>query len=154
MNNTATLPAFRSLSQEHRQGLDFVSRLRNGIEQHICVERLRTYVLWYWTEHIKPHFYQEERILLPMMKGDEQMFKRIKDEHEYIRELILEIDMGPERREFVILADLIEDHILFEETRVFPHLQRSTDPFLIREIELKMNPPKEKNWKDPFWKTI
>ena len=148
---TETLPTLRPLSREHEHGLEFVNRLRAGIEQHISCERLRNYVLWYWSEHIKPHFFQEEKILLPMMKRDEQMFKRIKDEHDYIRELILEIDTEPEKRAFVILADLVEDHILFEENLVFPHLQKNSDPVLIQEIELKMNPPKETGWKDPFW---
>ncbi len=151
MNNTQTLTTLRPLSKEHEHGLAFVIRLRNGIDQHISIERLRNYVLWYWSEHIKPHFFQEEKILLPMMKREEGMYKRIKEEHDYIRELILEIDSEPEKRAFVILSDLIKDHIFFEENHVFPHLRNNWDPILLQEIELKMDHPGNSNWKDPFW---
>ena len=54
----------KPLSQEHRDGMLYINRLREGLGR-ISIERLNQYTRWYWKNHIRPHFFQEERILLP-----------------------------------------------------------------------------------------
>src|SRR5688572_25988917 len=78
----------KPLSQEHRDGMLYINRLREGLGR-ISIERLNQYTRWYWKNHIRPHFFQEERILLPFMPADHPLSVKLLDDHAYIRHLIL-----------------------------------------------------------------
>ncbi|HEX4876854.1 MAG TPA: hypothetical protein VFV31_09305, partial [Chitinophagaceae bacterium] len=58
------------LSREHHDGLLFAWKIKQGIANNATVEQMRKFALWYWRQHIKPHFFQEEKILLPYLPPD------------------------------------------------------------------------------------
>lgn len=152
-NTITTTPLLKPLSAEHKDGLLFVSRIRVGLSKHVPLPKLREYTLWYWSNHIRPHFFQEEKILMPWMPAGHSLINRVKDEHHYIRELILAIDEEVETRTLALLCDLIEDHIHFEEEEVFPYLDEKLDKDLIVKIDEMINkhPLQLEEWKDKFW---
>jgi len=134
-------PELQPLSREHHDGLLFVWNLRKELKAGTSTSQLVSFVNTYWKNHIRPHFFQEERILMPYMPKDALM-ERMKKEHEYIRELIVDIDTDCVRDDIVKLADLIETHIRFEERELFQSLeQRLTkeDLWVIQE-QLEQHP--------------
>lgn len=155
MKNTVTtsIPILKPLSAEHEDGLLFASRIRIGLKKHVPLENLRDYTLWYWTNHIRPHFFQEEKILMPWLPAGHPLINRVKEEHHYIRELILGIDDEVERRTLTVLCDLIENHIHFEEKEVFPFMEENLDRELMDKISgmIDKHPLQSVEWKDKFW---
>jgi hemerythrin-like domain-containing protein len=161
---TITRPIKRSielqpLSREHHDGLLFVWKIRQGLKNGTSTEKLNDFVSWYWKNHIRPHFYQEEKILIPFALQSELSI-RIKTEHENIREIIIDIDKDPVRGDLVRLSDLIEKHIRFEERIFFPYLESLLSPADLAEIrqQLERHPleahclqPLHNEWKEEFW---
>ncbi|HSU29119.1 MAG TPA: hemerythrin domain-containing protein [Chitinophagaceae bacterium] len=145
-------PQLTALSKEHHDGLLFVRRLRQGLINAISPDRLLSYTLWYWQHHIKPHFFQEEKILLPYMP-DHPLGQQLKDEHEYIRELILSLDKEADNQDFTSLCDLIERHIRFEERQVFVYLEAKLSTEELNKVQqtLTEHPVSGEVWEDEFW---
>jgi len=141
------------LSHEHHDGLLFVWKLRQGLQHNASINKMREYAVWYWHNHIKPHFYQEEKILLPYMPADHPMANRLKKEHENIRELMLNLDKEADYTTFNLLADLINDHIRFEERELFNYLEQILSIEQLDSIfkELGEHPVSCDEWKDEFW---
>lgn len=146
-------PQLAPLSREHHDALLFVWKLRQGFQLETPVDKLRDYTLWYWKEHTKSHFYQEEKILLPYMQKDDAMAIQMQNEHAQIRELILALDKEPDIESFRLLSDLAEKHIRWEERKLFPHLEQilSTEQLDAILKELQLHPVTCNEWTDVFW---
>ena len=141
------------LSREHHDGLLFVWKLKEGLKKNVSVERLRKFTFWFWQQHIKPHFYQEEKILSPHLSATDPLLTRMNREHEYIREFILSLDKEAEAQVFKQLADLLNDHIRFEERELFTHLEITLSADTLQSIykELEQHPVCACDWEDEFW---
>jgi hemerythrin-like domain-containing protein len=142
------------LSREHHDGLLFVWKLKQGLENRASLEKLKEFTGWYWRHHIKPHFFQEEKILIPFMPAGHPMAVQLKKEHDYIRELILNIDREPDRHDLIRLSNLIESHIRFEERELFQFLEEHLSKNQLEEIfvKLEQHPVScKEDWKDEFW---
>jgi hemerythrin-like domain-containing protein len=142
------------LSREHHDGLLFVWKLKQGLENRVSMEILKEYTSWYWRHHIRPHFFQEEKILIPFMPVQHPMAVQLKKEHDYIRELILNIDREPDKHDFIRLSNLIESHIRFEERELFQFLEERLSKNQLTEIyeKLEQHPVFcKEEWKDEFW---
>lgn len=142
------------LSREHHDGLLFAWKIKQGLENKTSNDQLRNYTMWYWRNHIKPHFYQEEKILLPYMPLDHPMSLQLKEEHDHIRELVLEIDKHADTHALQILCDLLNKHIRFEERELFIYLEE----LLTKEqldtvfVELEKHPVNcDSEWTEEFW---
>ena len=143
------------LSREHHDGLLFAWKIKQGIDNHTPAERMRKYALWFWRHHMKPHFYQEEKILAPYLPDDNPMKKRLKEEHDHIRELVLGLDdeTGSDKRHLIILSDLLNQHIRFEERELFPFLEKLLTPEQLDKVfsELEQHPVSCGEYDDEFW---
>lgn len=142
------------LSREHHDGLLFVWKIKKGLENRTSAESLKDYAGWYWRNHIKPHFFQEEKVLVPFMPEGHPMTVQLKKEHEYIRELIIRIDREPDRQDFIRLANLLETHIRFEEREFFQYLEQHLSQEQLTAIyeKLEQHPVScSEEWKDEFW---
>ena len=142
------------LSREHHDGLLFVWKIRQGLANATSIDQLRQYTLWYWQHHVKPHFFQEEKILLPYLPAGHTMAVQLKKEHDEIRELVLTLDQDADKQTFFILSDLVSQHIRFEERKFFGYLEEtlSTEQLDLIYKELEDHPVScEEEWKDEFW---
>lgn len=141
------------LSREHHDGLLFAWKIKQGLENKTPAETLRAFTMWYWRHHIKPHFFQEEKILMPYLPPENPMTSRLKEEHDHIRELILGLDEQADRRSLLLLCDLINQHIRFEERELFVFLENQLTPQKLDEIfvQLEKHPLGSEEWKDEFW---
>jgi hemerythrin-like domain-containing protein len=154
MNNqiSSRSPQLGPLSKEHKDGLEFVDRLRYGL-CHTSLDRVRSYACWYWKNHIRPHFFQEEKILLPYLPADHRLAKKMKDDHEYIRDLVITLDHDCNPQSIKALADLLVSHIRFEEIQVFNYLEETLSEDDLNNINLALrdHPVAEGEWTDRFW---
>lgn len=142
------------LSREHHDGLLFAWKLRQGINNNTDTGRLRDFTSWYWKNHIKAHFFQEEKVLLPFMPSSHPLVLQLKKDHAFIRELVLTIDKDPDKYDFVTLANHIEQHIRFEERELFQYLEAQLSEQQLTGIyeELEKHPVFcSSDWKDEFW---
>lgn len=147
-------PQLAPLSREHHDGLLFAWKIKQGIENKTSLDVMRRFALWFWKHHIKPHFFQEEKILLPYLPANDPMAARLQEEHEHIRELILGLDDEADQRTLVILSDLLNAHIRFEERELFPQLETILSPEQLDSIftQLEKHPVHcEQEWKEEFW---
>jgi hemerythrin-like domain-containing protein len=142
------------LSREHHDGLLFAWKIKQGIDNKAPLEKMRQYALWYWRHHIKPHFFQEEKILLPYLPAGHPMAARLQEEHDQVRELILGLDEEVDKRTLIILCNLLNAHIRFEERELFGYMEGLLTPEQLEKIfiQLEKHPVHcEKEWKDEFW---
>lgn len=142
------------LSREHHDGLLFAWKIRQGIENRTSLEMMRKYAMWFWKHHIKPHFFQEEKILLPYMPAGHPLAARMLEEHDHIRELILGLDDEADKRTLEILCNLLNSHIRFEERELFAWLEASLTAEQRDAIfeQLEKHPVHfDEQWKDEFW---
>lgn len=141
------------LSREHHDGLLFAWKIKEGLANQAPLDKLRQYSMWYWRNHIKPHFFQEEKILVPYMPQGHPMATRLKEEHDHIRELILGLDDEADKRTLILLTDLINNHIRFEERELFVYLEGLLTKEKLDEIfvQLEKHPVSCDEWKDEFW---
>lgn len=142
------------LSREHHDGLLFSWKLREGLNNNTSIDKLREYTGWYWRHHIRPHFFQEEKILLPFVPESHPLRKQLKEEHDDIKELILSIDKEPDRLDFIHLSNLIDSHIRFEEREFFQYLEQHLSEKSLTDIfeQLEKHPVSDQEeWKDKFW---
>ena len=58
--------AIQSISREHYQGLLFGSKIRMGLKKQIEPDRMAKYAVWFYKEHLIPHFEIEEKYLFPV----------------------------------------------------------------------------------------
>jgi len=77
---------------------------------------------------------------------------QLKKEHKNIRELILKTGQA-DKNTFILLADLLDDHIRFEERRFFNYLEKALSPEQLNSIYQQLNhtPACAAEWKDEFW---
>lgn len=93
-------------------------------------------------------------MLVPFMPAGHPMAVQLKKEHDYIRELILNIDHEPDRHDFIRLANLVETHIRFEERELFQYLEQHLSEQELTDIyeKLEQHPVFcNEEWKDEFW---
>ena len=140
------------LSREHHDGLQFVWKIRQGLANKTSLGRLKDFTIFYWQQHVKPHFFHEEQVLSKFIPEDNKLLKQMRDEHEMIRELILQLG-DASATTFSTLADIIYKHIRFEERELFEWVEGHLTKEQLQEIyaELETHPLCAGHWQDEFW---
>ncbi|MHA6728043.1 hemerythrin domain-containing protein [Chryseobacterium sp. A301] len=142
------------ISREHHATLLFCWKLRSGAKKGIEVERLSRYVLWFYENHIVPHFKTEEDLLFT--DTTDSLVNRALHEHKEIKWLVEEIansTQDPSER-IQELAGLVHSHTRYEERELFPWLEKSLHPkdlIRIGKILDQEEHNAEENYDDPFW---
>jgi hemerythrin-like domain-containing protein len=141
------------LSRDHHAGLLFCWKLRQGVKYHIAAERLITYIQYFWQHHFSIHFKEEEEILFSPLKDG--IVEKAMAEHQNIKTFIDQISLhGTEVDKEVVLqlADMVNDHIRFEERVLFPHLEEKLPDEQLKKIGKEINTePLMDNFEDNFW---
>lgn len=142
------------LSRDHHNGLLFCWKIRQGINKHIAIERIRKYVHYFWEDHLQKHFEEEESILFNKMQHE--LCEKAYADHATIKSLIEEINRGDAPVEiYTSLADTLEEHIRFEERTLFVLLEQTLVPQQLSEIGAKLHPlhktANTDTYPDEFW---
>jgi len=141
------------LSREHHDGLLFAWKIKQGLANGTSVETLCNYTRWFWSNHIKPHFKGEEKVLVKFLPGDNALVQQMFKEHAQIRDLVISLDKEPDSNFLQLLAEVINDHIRFEERELFSYAEKTLSPEQLNEIynELPDELQCDTEWKDEFW---
>ena len=141
------------LSREHHDGLLFVWKIKQGLSNGTSIATLRNYTRWFWSNHMKPHFKDEEQVLVKYLPADNHLVNQMFNEHAHIRDLIISLDKDPDSSSFQLLAEYINNHIRFEERELFAYAEQTLTPEQLNEIynELPNDLHCETEWKDEFW---
>ena len=141
------------LSREHHDGLQFVWKIREGLKKNIAPARLKDFTIYYWQQHIRPHFYHEEKVLARFIPDDNPLIKQMLEEHALIREIILSLGNDTSLGNFSSFADILYKHIRFEERQLFQWAEENLNKEQLTEIykELEEHPLCGAEWKDEFW---
>ena len=141
------------LSREHHDGLLFSWKIRQGLGNDTPIETLVNYTLWFWTNHMKPHFRDEEKVLVKFLPADNPLVKQMFIEHAQIRDLILSLDKEPNANALQLLAEFITNHIRFEERQLFGYVEQVLTPEQLSEIfnDLPDEHHCDTAWTDEFW---
>jgi hemerythrin-like domain-containing protein len=128
------------LSRDHYGGLVQARRLRLAAERN-AAERLTALreLLDEWNTQMASHFEDEERLLLPLLK-ESRLTKRLLRDHSDIRQAIsratrwCRVQSPPEPSWMRDLAQLLHDHIRWEERELFPAVEQIASPDQLREL--------------------
>jgi hemerythrin-like domain-containing protein len=146
----------RKLSRQHHFSLLFCWKIRQGLKTNVPGERIRKYVHYFWQQHLQPHFQEEEKILFAPIK-DRQVQRAI-NEHKYIKsqiEGLAAYSENNERKSLERIADMVDEHVRYEERELFPHLERKLSKVQLeiigKQIQ-KHNPSSlQDQYEDQFW---
>lgn len=147
-------PHIIKLSRDHHASLLFCWKLRQGEKKAIEQERMQKYVTYFFEKHLKPHFREEEEFLFSHAKNDAMVLRTI-DEHKNINQLASKIigsDSENLTNEFTAIADMVDQHVRFEERELFPHMEEMlSEKQLIKISEKLGHAPKKDTFEDEFW---
>jgi hemerythrin-like domain-containing protein len=143
------------LSKDHHLTLLFCWKIRNGLKLEVEPERIVCYVKYFWQNHLAPHFAEEENILFAPVKDIK--VQRALDEHaEITRHVnVLQIAGVNPTKQLSNLADMVDNHVRYEERHLFPHLEGVlTNEQLIaigKQLADAYDPELKDNFADEFW---
>ncbi|MEO6683474.1 MAG: hemerythrin domain-containing protein [Ginsengibacter sp.] len=141
------------LSRDHHVSLLFCWKLRQGIRHGVSTERMIRYVGYFEKQHFIPHFEEEENILFAPVK--DQKVQKALDDHIHILKSVKEITFSGklnQENELSRLADMVDDHVRYEERILFPYLEKKLTDMQLEEIGKQLSDvPIKDNFEDEFW---
>lgn len=141
------------LSKEHHYGLLASWKIRRGFELETDPQRIIAFVVNFWETHLSAHFIAEEEILFNTIKH--ALLEEALQQHSKLRMLVQLISKQGTLKQLANFADLLEQHIRFEERQVFKMLQQELSEEKLnqigKELEELHHHVFEDNYKDEFW---
>ncbi|MEO6905272.1 MAG: hemerythrin domain-containing protein [Ginsengibacter sp.] len=141
------------LSKDHHASLLFCWKLRQGIKYHVEIERLLNYVQYFWLHHFSTHFKEEEEFLFKPFK--DELAQKAMDDHQKIKNFIDQVSFSEKKYEEDILlelAEMVDQHVRYEERILFPHLEGKLSDEQLKTIgKLISKEPLMDSYGDDFW---
>ena len=146
----------KRLSREHHFSLLFCWKIRQGLKNEVPDYRICQYVQYFWKQNLQLHFREEEKFFFVSLK--DRRVQRAINEHKLIKQEIEGLTNHSARKfrkRLAALADMVDDHVRYEEKILFPHLQRrlSREQFEIigRQIQEENRSCPKDLFEDQFW---
>ena len=141
------------LSKDHHDGLLLVFKIRQGIKFKVTPKRISNYCSWFWNHHLIPHFAKEEEVLGPKMNNLIYLRQQLFNEHQVIKEAVENLGKGNSYDNLESFANILNEHIRFEERVLFTELEKSLTEDELRNIEYELRDEERncENWPDEFW---
>jgi hemerythrin-like domain-containing protein len=141
------------LSKDHHFGLLVNWKIKKGLDLKVEPERIANFVINFWETHLAAHFIAEEQVLFA--KINNSLKNKALAQHKQLRGLINNIRENSTLETLINFANLLENHIRFEEREVFKMIQQELNEEELNEIGRKLQEihpePFEDNYKDNFW---
>jgi len=142
-------PNMQPLSREHHTGLLFCWKIRTGIKQHVALSRITDYAEWFWGAHLLQHFETEEAFLFPILGNNNTLVAQALLEHNQLKQKFN--DSNWDENLLASIADLLEQHIRFEERVLFNEIENVANESQMRVLSEHTHDFCE-TWPDEFWK--
>ncbi|PKD19442.1 hypothetical protein APR41_15900 [Salegentibacter salinarum] len=133
--------------EEHHHALQVCSRIREGLENDVELERIRAYMNWFQKNYLEPHFEIEEKYIFPKL-GYNVRVKKALANHRRIRKLL---SCGcADEKVLNLLEEELSAHIRFEERILFKEINNKKE---LAEIEKQHHTISfsGEDWEDQFW---
>lgn len=144
-------PSLQEYSRDHHQALLLCWKIKVGFSKGISVDRIKTYVNWFYENHILEHFTMEEKYMFPVLSSDHELIIRVLEEHKMLLDLFTNTDDVENSLKKLHVA--LKDHIRFEERILFNEIQSVASQDQLNKIEQFHSSEKfEDNLTDVFWK--
>ncbi len=148
----------RPLREDHRFGLLFCWRVKEGIDLGIETRRIANYVHFFWSRSLCYHFRDEEMLIFS--GNSVPVFQKTRNEHLDFHNRIQAIITGDDIINPVQLQELVkllEAHIRFEEKELFPYLRNAFVPGEAKIADAVLpgeafSPHLKHLYPDEFWK--
>ena len=146
----------KKLSREHHFSLLFCWKIRQGLKSDVAMERIRKYVQYFWQRHLQPHFGEEENIFFAPI--EDRLVQRAINEHKHIKQQIEDLahySKNSERKSLAKIADMVYEHVRYEERDLFPHLERKLSKEQLENIGEQIQKHYQTSlrdlYEDQFW---
>ncbi|AWV98811.1 hemerythrin domain-containing protein [Arcticibacterium luteifluviistationis] len=153
MENNKPIKRVKSLqflSREHHHSLLLCWKIRRGFQKPVEPRRIKTYVDWFFENHISPHFELEEKYIYPILGKENRYVKKGIAEHRRLKRLFQGKDDIYKALNHI--EEELEKHIRFEERVLFQEIQKVATPKQMEAIEQMHEEEKfEDNLSDIFW---
>ncbi len=158
---THTKPLKRSkqltpLSKEHHDGLLCCWKINQGLANNTSVDRIGSYLLDFYDNHLAGHFEEEEELIFPLLSSDNGDRQEAELHHKMLREMIAtfrDVTQIP-TLSLRYFSEILDRHIRFEERVLFPLIEKEVTADALQmaagALEKKTNLTE---WADQFWIT-
>ncbi len=128
--------SLQPLSWQHHDTLMACLMIEKGVKKNADVKILQDFTRHIWEKDIDTHFRLEENHLIPHLRKNhfpEYLLKSLLNDHDLLRNISTRLlNGGATHKLFLSFANLLEQHVRFEERVVFEKAQE-----LIPEEELQ-----------------
>ena len=128
-------PALQPFSREHQMVLFHAHQLiwlSNGRARYDLPTTIANFKKS-WDEDIVLHFAEEERLFGAMPIAEESL-KRLKDEHQALRELSAALFASDLKPLCFTFGQLLNDHVRWEERQFFPEIEAALTPEALADL--------------------
>jgi hypothetical protein len=148
-------PALVQFSKDHHFGLLLIWKIRQGLQLHAELQRIGKYINFFFDNYLEEHFKEEEELLFIHLDDHDDLRLSAESDHSELSQLNKKIKHNPDQQDIRQFANLLEQHIRFEERFLFAHLQDNLQQEQLNFIAKKMHASHphvvEDDWKDVFW---
>jgi hypothetical protein len=143
-----------ALSRDHHTGLLFCWKIKEGLKKGVDFLRINKYVKFFWEQHLNEHFREEEALLFDQVDND--LTRQGKEEHKLLNgwfDRIISNDLKSSQ-EYLSFAELLINHIRFEERVLFPYLEVQLPAAALKAAGTYLEQhhvPFNDNYADEFW---
>ncbi|MDQ6845954.1 MAG: hemerythrin domain-containing protein [Bacteroidota bacterium] len=144
------------LSKEHHFSLLFCWKIRQGLKMNIDASRIIKYAQYFYEHFLRLHFREEETFIFRSL--DDKRIEKAIVQHKEINKRVAKLSKNTDDNANVQLeklANLVDDHVRYEERILFPYIERALTDEQLEAIGKKLN---DKNasvlkdeYKDEFW---
>jgi hemerythrin-like domain-containing protein len=144
-----------ALSKDHHSGLLFCWKVKEGIKRSVALPRITNYINFFWENHLRKHFAEEETLLFDVI--NDELTQQAKNEHGVLSHKINDIvrSASSHANDYAALTELLTQHIRFEERVLFPHLEAKLSPDILVKageyLDQHHQVPFNDDFQDQFW---
>ena len=123
-----------SISHDHFTGMMLTQIIRKGnsVNDDFLknIDEKVNYTIHFYDQELANHFYLEEQILFPLVRGLSEeidgIINRIVDEHQFVTELVKELNFKTDlENKLDRISRVLEEHIKLEERVLFPKIHEA-----------------------------
>jgi len=123
----------RNLSSDHHAALFLARRIIRDVKDEKKVAELASHVREVFNNELSKHFNIEENSILPELikVGEHSLVEKTLYDHALLRQLARTLDQPGN---LVAFAEILKDHVRFEEQELFEVCQRTLDDAALDDI--------------------
>lgn len=147
--------ALVEFSKDHHFGLLLVWKIRQGLAASVAPGRINDYILFCFEEDLQQHFSEEESLMFSKLDVDAPLRLQAEREHQLMYALVERIRMNRlDESVPITFANTLQDHIRFEERKLFNYLQEHLNPEDLATVASYHGTGAgdiDLRWSDRFW---